>query len=152
MQFSLIFQNISLIEKKLMNVKSFFDTNVILYSYSSIIDYKSITAQQIINSSQAIISTQVMQEMCNVLIKKFKYDEIAVSKTLFEMNKNFLVKINNVETIINALRIHFKYQLSYYDSLIIASALQNECSVLYSEDLHHNQKIENSLTIINPFI
>jgi predicted nucleic acid-binding protein len=73
-------------------------------------------------------------------------------KTLLEINKNFIVKINNIDTINSALNIHFKYHFSYYDSLIIASALQNECSILYSEDLNHNQKIENVLTIINPFI
>lgn len=135
-----------------MNDKTFFDTNVILYSYSSVSDHKSIVAKEIIGSSHAIISTQVLQEICNVLIKKFKYDEIVVSRTLLEMNKNFLVKINSVKTITDALRIHFKYQFSYYDSLIIAAELQNECSILYSEDLHHGQMIEDTLTIINPFI
>ena len=60
-------------------------------------------------------------------------------------------KLDNI-TIESGLHIHFKYKYSYYDSLIIAATLQNECSVLYSEDLQHNQKIEKTLTIINPFI
>jgi predicted nucleic acid-binding protein len=38
-------------------------------------------------------------------------------------------------------------ELPYYDSLIIATALENACSVLYSEDMQHNQKIENQLRI-----
>ena len=129
-----------------MNGKIFFDTNIILYAYSLMRDYKSITAKEIINNSQAIISTQVLQEICNVLIKKFKYDEIVISKTLLEMGRNFLIKINDVRTRSNALHIHFKYKFSYYDSLIISSALQNECSILYSEDLHHGRKIDNTLT------
>ncbi len=135
-----------------MNGKIFFDTNVILYSYSDKPEPKKEIAQGCILNSEGIISTQVMQEMCNVLIKKLKHDDSSVSKTLGELNQNFFVFINNIETINKALKIHFKYKYSYYDSLIIASALQNECSVLYSEDLHHNQKIENTLTIINPFI
>ncbi len=135
-----------------MSDKIFFDTNVILYSYSLISDHKNAVAKELIRNSNSVISTQVLQEMCNVLIKKFKLDEISIFKTLVELNINFEIKINNVQTINKALQIHFKYQSSYYDSLIIASALQNECSVLYSEDLHHNQKIENTLTIINPFI
>ena len=135
-----------------MNDKIFFDTNVILYSYSEKAESKNKIAKSIISANEGIISTQVIQEMCNILIKKFKLNESSISKTLLEINKNFIVKINNIDTINSALNIHFKYQFSYYDSLIIASALQNECSILYSEDLHHNQKIENVLTIINPFI
>ena len=135
-----------------MNDKIFFDTNVILYSYSHINDNKSIVAKELIRNYYGVISTQVLQEMCNVLIKKFRLDEHSIFKTLTELNKNFKVEINRSQTINSALQIHFKYDFSYYDSLIIASALQNECSILYSEDLHHNQKIENTLTIINPFI
>lgn len=103
-------------------------------------------------NSAGIISTQVMQEICNVLIKKLKPDNASVSKTLAELIRNFFVFTNNSGTINKAVEVHFKYQFSYYDSLIIASALQNECTVLYPEDLHHNQKIENILNIINPFI
>ena len=135
-----------------MNDKIFFDTNVILYSYSHINDNKSIVAKELIRNYYGVISTQVLQEMCNVLIKKFRLDEHSIFKTLTELNKNSKVEINRSQTINSALQIHFKYEFSYYDSLIIASALQNECSILYSEDLHHNQKIEKTLTIINPFI
>jgi len=135
-----------------MNDKISFDTNLILYSYSDKPEPKKEIAKAHILNSDGVICTQVMQEMCNVLIKKLKQDNSSVSKTLAELNKNFFVFINNIETINKAVEVHFKYQFSYYDSLIIASALQNECSFLYSEDLHHNQKIENTLTIINPFI
>jgi len=50
------------------------------------------------------------------------------------------------------IKVKEKYRYSYYDSVIIASALQNNCTVLYSEEMNHNQVIENSLTIINPFM
>ena len=49
------------------------------------------------------------------------------------------------------LKIKDKYKLQFYDSLIIATALENNCSVLYSEDMQHGFEIENTLTIINPF-
>ncbi len=45
-----------------------------------------------------------------------------------------------------------RYGYSYWDSLIIATALQNDCSILYSEDMQHNQLIEGKLRIINPLI
>ncbi len=44
-----------------------------------------------------------------------------------------------------------RYRFSYWDSLIIASALENNCSILYSEDMQHSQVIEDNLKIINPF-
>jgi len=48
-------------------------------------------------------------------------------------------------------QIRHKYNLSYWDSLIVASALENDCSILYTEDLQHEQVIEGKLKIINPF-
>ena len=50
------------------------------------------------------------------------------------------------------IEIHTRYKYSYYDSLIIASALENDCAILYTEDLHHSQVIDEKLAIINPFI
>ena len=135
-----------------MNANIFFDTNVILYSYSIVNDQKNLISKNLIGSTKAIISTQVLQEMCNVLIKKFNLDMTSISNALLELELNFDVRINTTDTIRNALKMRFKYQYSYYDSLIISSALENKCSILYSEDLHHNQKIENTLTIINPFL
>ena len=57
-----------------------------------------------------------------------------------------------VETIQHAIKLKGKYHYSYFDSLAIATAFEAGCSVLYSEDLQHNQKMEGKLTIINPFL
>ncbi len=56
-----------------------------------------------------------------------------------------------MDTIKLAHRIKDKYKYGYFDSLIISSALENDCSILFTEDLHSNQKIEEKLKIINPF-
>ena len=48
--------------------------------------------------------------------------------------------------------IWVSFYSTYWDSLIVATALSSECSILYSEDMQHNQLIENKLRIINPFI
>ncbi len=50
-----------------------------------------------------------------------------------------------------AMTIKARYKYNYWDSLIIASALQNNCSILYTEDLQDGQVIENALKIVNPF-
>jgi predicted nucleic acid-binding protein len=51
----------------------------------------------------------------------------------------------------DAFNLRQKQSISFWDSLIVASALANNCFILYTEDLQHNQLIENNLRIINPF-
>jgi len=126
-----------------MKDEVFFDTNIIFYSYSNKSEPKAKIAKTLILDSDGVISTQVIQEMCNILIKKFKMDQLSINRTLSEMKTNFLVSTNSVETVSTAVGIHFKYRFSDYDSLIIASALENNCTILYSEDLHHKQNRKN---------
>ncbi len=52
---------------------------------------------------------------------------------------------------IKASKLREKHLFSYYDSLIVSSALLAKCSILYSEDMQHNLKVETTLTIVNPF-
>lgn len=54
--------------------------------------------------------------------------------------------------VLDATGINCCYGYSYWDSLIIATAIQSDCSILYSEDMQHDQVIEDKLRIINPFI
>jgi predicted nucleic acid-binding protein len=49
-----------------------------------------------------------------------------------------------------ALHLQHRYRLSWYDSLILAGAIEAQCSVLYSEDLQHGQRF-GDLQIENPF-
>jgi predicted nucleic acid-binding protein len=76
------------------------------------------------------------------------------------VGKNFIEQISNIvftcdfdiDTQIKAIELKDKYNLQYYDALIISTALENNCNIIFSEDMQHNQVIENRLTIINPFI
>ena len=69
-----------------------------------------------------------------------------------EMRENNEVQTNTVSTVNQACQIADRYSYSFYDSLILAAALEAECPVLFSEDLQHGQLIEQALTIKNPFI
>ncbi len=51
-----------------------------------------------------------------------------------------------------AIALGERYQLSHWDSLIVAAALRANCDTLYSEDMQHGQLIDGRLTVINPFI
>ena len=136
-----------------MKDKNFIDSNILIYAHTMQDERKKEIAHEMLSSELISIgTTQVINESINVFIKRFK---MALSEIQHIVDQIFLylpVKTINDLTIRSGLKICSKYFYSYYDSLIIASALQNECSRLYSEDLHHNQKIENTLTIINPFI
>ena len=124
-----------------MNDKFFVDTNVFLYLLSNDINKKTIAKK--ILASNLHISTQVINEFSNISLKKFK---LSTSNT-----KELLSKLIE-KTIFYALDLKEKYQFQFYDSLILASALENQCNILYSEDMQHNQIIEKQLTIVNPFL
>jgi len=68
------------------------------------------------------------------------------------MSKNNNLHTNTKITILKACEIAARYQFSFYDSMIVAAALESNCEILYTEDMQHNQIINNTLTIINPFL
>ncbi|MEO8854651.1 MAG: PIN domain-containing protein [Ginsengibacter sp.] len=136
-----------------MKDRNFIDSNILIYAHTMQDERKKKIAHKILSSDLAIFgNTQVINESINVFIKRFKIPLIEIKNIIDQILLYLPVKTINSLTIQSALGICEKYQYSYYDSLIVSSALQNDCSTLYSEDLQHNQKIENCLTIINPFL
>jgi len=136
-----------------MNVKSFFDTNLLIYLYSEDeLDKQAQILTQIKNTENRWISTQVLNELSNTLRRKFKLEYADIVKVIAEIRANFEIITVQIETIELALKIAEKYRYSYYDSAIIAAALESSCTLLYSEDMQHNQIIEGQLKIINPFV
>lgn len=132
--------------------RAFLDSNIVIYCYSHSEPVKQQKAFQVIDDSpQLFISTQVLQEFCNVAYKKFFPNETDLETALSEIESMFFIRINTIGTIKKANAVKIKYGYSFYDSLIIASALEANCSILYSEDLQDGQLIESSLKIINPF-
>jgi predicted nucleic acid-binding protein len=101
--------------------------------------------------SNSNISIQVCNEVSNILIKKYKFKESEVKEILKEILKNTKLSQIDENTIFQALDIKGRYSFSYYDSLILSSAISSNSNILYSEDMQHNQTIKD-LKIINPFI
>ena len=132
-----------------MKDKIFIDTNILLYLYD-LDNEKKRKAKEILKSNHCI-STQVLNEFSNVSIKKIKLNYKDLDKNLKKIIEKTTVFVFTEETILLAVKIQHKYKFQYYDSLIIATALENGCGVLYSEDMQHGQCIENELTIVNPF-
>lgn len=134
-----------------MNDSCFIDTNILVYCYAHDEQVKHQKALDIANNPEAFISTQVLTELSNTLKKKFKLDWQTIESVILEVSSGFNIYVNKPSTIERACTIADKYQYSFYDSLIIVSALSANCKTLYSEDMQDGQLIENSLTIVNPF-
>ena len=131
--------------------KVFFDTNIVVYYFTSTELEKRQIAASILLQSQGIISTQVLNELSNVLSKKYHFSWTEIGVVIENFSDNFEVKVVNEKIIVKAIACAKRYHYSYYDSLILASALEAECSILYSEDFQDGQVIEG-LQIINPFL
>ena len=129
----------------------FIDTNILIYLYSEDEVEKQQIIENLTNQFLPVISIQVLNEISNVMRKKMKLDFQVISGVIDELSTYCIIRGLTIETIKSAIKIAEKYKYSYYDSLIIASALENKCNKLYSEDMQHEQYIENQLRIINPF-
>ena len=129
--------------------KIFIDSNVFLYSLSNDSSKKSLALSYLKKSY--ITSIQVVNENINVCLKKLKLPK----DISFQHGQNILqscdVKLITKSSIELACKISLEYNYSYWDSLIIAVALENDCNYLYSEDMQDGQIISSQITIQNPF-
>ena len=139
-----------------MSANVFLDTNIFVNSFDLRDPRKRDLALDLIHktseSSTARISYQVVQEFVNVATKKFSNPlKSSDARMYVESIMSQMWHVNSSLGLMNkALEIQEWWAYSFYDSLIIASALEAGCSILYSEDLQHGQTIEG-LRIINPF-
>ncbi len=136
-----------------MNGKPFFvDTNIFVYAYSTQNAEKREVARRLISSGQVMTSVQTLNELCNVLRKKLSSSFDYAEEILREINCLLPIVPLNYETTTMALGISKRYQLSFYDSLILIAVLQHHCMSVLSEDLHHGLVLEEGLTVVNPFL
>lgn len=135
-----------------MQDKIFFDSNILIYAFSIDEPVKKNIVDHLIESDYAIIlSTQVINEFVYVMNRKrkFSFDELAV--TVKELKANFPIVPISMDTIQQALKISQQHKYSYFDSLMIASALEHGCTIICSEDMHNTHVIDDKLRIMNPF-
>ncbi|GAB4219006.1 MAG TPA: PIN domain-containing protein [Spirochaetota bacterium] len=135
-----------------MPEKVFIDTNILIYAFSETEPLKRDTVISLLEFNEIILSTQVINEFIWVLNKKFKIHFTDIKKLITSLVKNFSIATIDMADIVYAIDIAMKYKFSYWDSLIISSAIKNNCIILYTEDLQNNQVIKNKIKIINPFI
>jgi predicted nucleic acid-binding protein len=139
-----------------MSARFFLDTNIFVYSFDSDAPAKARRAEKLIRSGletgNGIVSYQVVQEFLNVALQRFAepMSGFAAEEYLNSVFRPLLAVHSSPALFISALQIYGRHQFSWHDSLIVAAAQEAECSVLYSEDMQHGQRIAD-LRIENPF-
>jgi predicted nucleic acid-binding protein len=137
-----------------MSNKILIDTNLWVYLYAKSPESKYHKVKQTVdeNFNTIILSTQVLGELYYILTTKSFCTQEEAKEIIIETITVFPIIEIDALNVLKAIDINERYKYSYWDSLLIATALINSCQVLYSEDMQHNQLIENKLRIVNPLI
>jgi predicted nucleic acid-binding protein len=136
------------------DVKSFVDTNILVYAHRISVGPKHDRAKQLLAelwaAESGVISTQVLQEFCFTvrrLARNYPTNELVETIRQFSQ---WTVVTNSSDSVLNALSLESRYEISFWDALIINAAQVSEAAVLYTEDLNHGQ-LFGSVRVINPF-
>jgi predicted nucleic acid-binding protein len=114
-------------------------------------DLRCKKAAELVKTLPLIISNHVINEYYSVMLKNKAPDEF-IQANIKTMLWHCDVFCLTLETLATAFEVREKYRFSWWDSLIVASALETQCDFLYTEDMQHGQLNGNSLQIINPFL
>ncbi|MFP4346464.1 MAG: PIN domain-containing protein [Anaerolineales bacterium] len=139
-----------------MSDKSIFiDTNVFVYAKlkTDAAKQKHQLAVERLRTlgAPAVVSTQVFVEFASVLLKN-QIAEEQVRQAVQDIATDSHVTPVTLNTVERAWNLKLRYRYSYWDSLILAAALEAECTLLWTEDLQHGQVILDVLTVENPFV
>lgn len=138
----------------------FFDTNVIAYVHDRASPAKQWQALACLEVAMAanrlVISTQVLQELYNVMLRK-RWLTASQALELLQRLAEHTVVPASAESVLRAVALQQKHRLSIWDALIVQAALDARCAVLYSEDLQEGRRFESAtagaaaLQVLNPF-
>jgi predicted nucleic acid-binding protein len=130
--------------------KPFFDTNVIVYAFQDGAPKQQAALDLL--AAGGMTSVQVLNEFANVARRKLGFDwaeiEDAVAAVCVLLPDPSPLRL---QTHLRALNMAERFGASFYDALVIATAVESRCAVLYTEDLQHGQRIEGT-QILNPFL
>ena len=138
-----------------MRDRFFLDTNILVYAYDNHDPQKQDKAQQLLTSGieqeNLVLSVQVMGEFFNAANRHIpepltpdEVGEIINTLSILPIQEVDLAMVNR------AIDTHKKYQISYWDSLIVSAAERAKCTEIISEDLSDGQSY-NGIRVRNPF-
>ena len=138
-------------------MKAFIDTNVFVYAQDNSDEAKTKMSQELIAKlfleKQGFISTQVIQEFCNVFLKKSEkpLQPNDVAEIIDDLLVPLLAHTPDSSFYKRAINTYSRYSLSFYDALVVQAAIDLRCELLYSEDMQNGARY-NGVTVVNPFV
>jgi predicted nucleic acid-binding protein len=135
--------------------RQFVDTNILIYAHDISAGQKHSRAQQLIRdlwqSGEGCLSVQVLQEFyVNVTQKVAKPLPAEVAARIIADLSVWEVHYPGLEDVLDAISLQQRYQTSFWDAMIIASAVQLGCQILWSEDLNPGQ-VYDRMEVQSPF-
>jgi predicted nucleic acid-binding protein len=136
-----------------MSARSFFDTNVLVYADDNGTPAKQRRALELVaehrRARSGVVSLQVLQEYFVTVTRKLHVDA-AIARRKVELLAEFDVSAPDVADVLAAIDLHRLHGFSFWDALILRTAKQAGCRVLFSEDWQHAREVEG-VRIMNPF-
>lgn len=139
-----------------MNARQFVDTNILIYAHDLDAGDKHTRAASVVRalwqSGLGVISIQVLQEFYVNVTRKIPQPLSPIdARGLIGAYSAWHVESPSAETVLAASEIQERNRLSFWDAMIVASALQSKVEIILSEDMNHGQLIEG-MRIENPFL
>jgi predicted nucleic acid-binding protein len=135
-----------------MSDKVFMDTNLLIYAISNDENKRDRIENLFFQPYEFAISTQVINEFINTCIRKNLLPFEGIQQVTNDFFQFFTLFKIEKSTILLAFEMKGKYNFSWYDALIVSVALENNCTILFSEDMQHGLKIDDKMVIKNPFL
>jgi len=134
-----------------MSADIFVDTNVFAYMFDSASPAKQAVAKRLIAASDFVTSAQVLGELYVTLTRKLvnKIPPEIAKRTITEL-RTMPVVPTTANLVSAAIDTSIRFQLSYWDALIVEAAASSNCTILMTEDLN-DQAIIRGVRIVNPF-
>src|SRR5512141_3187393 len=137
-----------------MNARSFFDTNILVYADDKAVPSKQRRAVELVSEHRrtrtGVLSLQVLQEYFVTVTRKLRV-EAHIARRKVELLSEFDVASPDVSDILAAIDLHRLHAINFWDALILRSAKQAGCKVLFSEDMQASRVIEG-IEIVDPFL
>ena len=136
--------------------RGFVDSNIWIYavtqSGSIPPNPRHEAAKILIRTIQPYISVQVINEVSYNLVKKFKFTESDIQTLVKSFYRAYTVcPMMDEVLLLEASSIRQRYNISFWDSMLVSTAIQSQCSIFYTEDMRHGLIVNDVLTIVNPF-
>jgi predicted nucleic acid-binding protein len=136
-----------------MRARTFFDTNVLVYTDDKAAPAKQRRALDLIaehrRAKTGVVSLQVLQEYFVTVTRKLHLDP-GIARRKVELIAEFDIAFPEVADILAAIDLHRLHGVSFWDALVLRAAKQAGCSILLSEDMQGNREIDG-VQIVNPF-